>query len=286
MRYLLFTLFLVTCCISYSQSRAKERVDTGPAWSSDGNLIGFSSFRDGNYEIYQMKTDGSEITRLTNNQVDDHYPTWSNDGKWMTYSSKVNGEYDVFIRSTDGGSPINLTNHPSRDGGEYCSWSPDNLNILFTSNRDGAGEIYQLDVRTREFTNLSQHNANDMMPSYSPSGKWIAFSSAREGGTSIFIMDEGGENVKRITNGKLDLFSSWSPDEKKLVFQRRDTEGFTFYTINVDGTNETKLSDEVRFYPRWSPDGSSILYMSPKDGDEEIYIQELVTNEVRQLTEN
>jgi TolB protein len=50
--------------------------DDEPVWSPDGKYIAFVSYRDGNDEIYIMKADGSEVTRLTNNSVDDDYPAW------------------------------------------------------------------------------------------------------------------------------------------------------------------------------------------------------------------
>jgi Tol biopolymer transport system component len=48
-----------------------------PAWSPDGSEIAFTSYRDGNYEIYVMNTDGTGQTRLTNNLAYDGEPTWS-----------------------------------------------------------------------------------------------------------------------------------------------------------------------------------------------------------------
>ncbi len=45
-----------------------------PSWSSDGSRIAFSSNREGKYKIYFMNADGSGLTRLTNNSVDNLYP--------------------------------------------------------------------------------------------------------------------------------------------------------------------------------------------------------------------
>ena len=51
--------------------------DLDPAWSADGKEIVFTSYRDGNPEIYRMKNDGSGLKRLTNNPAWDGYPSWS-----------------------------------------------------------------------------------------------------------------------------------------------------------------------------------------------------------------
>ncbi|HIM10230.1 TPA: hypothetical protein EYM26_05435, partial [Candidatus Poribacteria bacterium] len=52
-------------------------VDQDPTWAPSGNRIAFSSKRDGNFEIYVMKADGTDVTRLTNHNAEDYYPSWS-----------------------------------------------------------------------------------------------------------------------------------------------------------------------------------------------------------------
>jgi len=47
-----------------------------PTWSPDGNLIAFSSNRSGSYQIYIMRMDGSNVTRITNSG-ENTAPTWS-----------------------------------------------------------------------------------------------------------------------------------------------------------------------------------------------------------------
>jgi Tol biopolymer transport system component len=48
----------------------------GPSWSPDGDWIAFTSFRDGNNEIYIMHPDGTQQVRLTNNLISDWQPRW------------------------------------------------------------------------------------------------------------------------------------------------------------------------------------------------------------------
>lgn len=47
-----------------------------PSWSSDGKWIVFQSERDGNFEIYKMRSDGTDVTRLTNRSGWDGWPSF------------------------------------------------------------------------------------------------------------------------------------------------------------------------------------------------------------------
>ena len=51
--------------------------DLGPFWSPNGKFIGFTTNRDGNYEIYVMRSDGSEPHRLTERAGSDGQGSWS-----------------------------------------------------------------------------------------------------------------------------------------------------------------------------------------------------------------
>ena len=59
--------------------------DTSPNWSPDGTRIAFASNRDGDYEIYAMNADGTAVTKLTDDAVDQRDPAWSPDGTKIAF---------------------------------------------------------------------------------------------------------------------------------------------------------------------------------------------------------
>ena len=79
--------------------------DTFPMWSPRGDQIAFCSFRDGDFDIYTMRTDGSGVRKLTNSHGNDAHPTWSPDGRWIVFSSSRQGFKDEAMLDEWGPQP-------------------------------------------------------------------------------------------------------------------------------------------------------------------------------------
>lgn len=73
-----------------------------PNWSPNGRRIAYSTTVSGNREIYTMKTDGTDVVRLTNNLADDLSPKYSPDGTLMVISSTRDGYYQLYTMNADG----------------------------------------------------------------------------------------------------------------------------------------------------------------------------------------
>ena len=269
--------------------------------------IVFSSYRDGNTEIYIMNADGSNQTRLTNNPAADEYPSWSPDGKKIAFGSNRDGNNEVYIMNADGSNQTNLTDNPAYDLGP--SWSPDGKKIAFASERDGNVDVFIMNTDGSNQTRLTNNPAADVKPQWSPDGKKIAFQTTRNGKEDVYVMNSDGSNETRLTNNPAsDLGLSWSPDGKKIAFaSRRDGNSEIFYgnteiyIMNADGSNQTRLTNNPSFdmVPCWSPDGKKIAFYSlrndvPPEKDErlwyemnaEIYVMNADGSEQKNITNN
>jgi len=260
--------------------------DFGPAWSPDGKRIAFASNLDGNYEIYVMNADGSGQTRLTNNQADDYDLAWSPDGNRIAFASNLDGNYEIYVMNIDGSGQTRLTNNQASDF--YPAWSPDGKQIAFYSKRDEPNpdscgsncnyEIYVMNANGSGQTRLTNNQAKDFGPAWSPDGKQIAFYSKRDEPNSdscgsncnyeIYVMNANGSGQTRLTNNQAsDFYPAWSPDGKQIAFYSRRDEpnpdscgnncNYEIYVMNADGSEQTRLTNNQAddSGPTWQPVG-------------------------------
>jgi TolB protein len=159
-------------------------VPAGAAFPGDNGKIVFESDRFGDFEIFVMEPDGTVVTQLTSNAVNDVAPAWSADGTRIAWASSGN----ICVMDADGSNQTCLTGDPATEGDP--AWSPDGTSILFERGiaADGMNEdIFVLDVATAAATPCVVDPARDMGPAWSPDGAYIAFHSNRDGDSDIYL---------------------------------------------------------------------------------------------------
>jgi dipeptidyl aminopeptidase/acylaminoacyl peptidase len=144
---------------------------------------------------------------------------------------------------------------------------------------------------------------DERYPSYSPDGTQIAFRGDLDlaepsGDEEIYVMDADGTNVRQLTsNADFDSAPSWSPDGKRILFERAPAGTFTpgteaqekdVYVMRADGTDVRRLTDSPGLDegPEFSPDGTKIAFSSARDRQQEIYVMDADGSNPRRLTDN
>jgi Tol biopolymer transport system component/C-terminal processing protease CtpA/Prc len=194
-----------------------------PALSPDGKRLAFVYRGD----LWLASAKGGRATPLTQHIETDTSPVFSPDGQWIAFASRRSGSLDIFAVPAEGGPARQLTWHAGTDVPQ--GWSPDSKQILFTGRRDGANfGIFALDVASLRTELLCEDYAPLSSPSFSPSGRLIAYSRygfhwtrpryAGSAAAQIWLLDRyNGDRRPLTTNGHQHLWPRFLPDGQHLV---------------------------------------------------------------------
>lgn len=212
----------------------------------------------------------------------------------IAFESDRNGGFDLFTQEV--GTNSSAVAWLVATGDDVTpEWSPDGSKIVYASNRDGDFEIYVRTMGGQE-QKLTNNSAEDAHPSWSPSGDRIIFTSNRNGDYfQIYSMRADGSDVRQIgvIPGNHAMSPYYSPDGSRIVFMRASVAApvcqwnWDVWTMAADGSNQRRITSHLAadMYPRWSPDGSLIIFAGCRNFlDFDLYTINLATNVERRLT--
>ncbi len=170
-------------------------------------------------------------------------------------------------------SPEDIAGAPNVDiywGG--LDLSPDGSEVAFSWDRSGAFEVYTAPLIGDRIIQLTDAGARSVVPRWSPGGGWVAFLRDADGGETfqIVVVDRDGARERQLTDDRdvMHRDISWSPDGTRLAYTANPHGGkFAIYVMDVRTREHRRLTDasEDDHAPRWSPDGSTILFWSRRD---------------------
>jgi Tol biopolymer transport system component len=264
-------LFLSVAWAGLAAQSQREDEPQQPEALAPRAKIAFASYRDGNFEIYSMDADGSNLSRLTENAGEDTNPAWSPDGSRLAFVSSRDGNPEIYTMNADGTNQTRLTDNAASDLTPV--WSPDGLTLIFVSNRTGNDDIFRVNGDGTGLINLTNDAGDDFSPSFSPDGQFIAFASNRDGiQFEIYRMDAAGFNLLRLTNNdRNDINPSVSAG--RITFQSDRNDNDEIFSMNPDGSNQISVTNDLGLDgdPSRSSDGSRIAFATSRDGNFEIY---------------
>ena len=186
----------------------------------------------------------------------------------------VPGTMQLFISASDGSDEHPLLATPRDD--YDAVWAPDGKSIVFTSDRNGSGDLFRVNADGSGLTQLTSDAAYEDQGAFSPDGKQLVFVSTRGSGYSdLWTLDIATKRAKALTSGPGgDYRPAWSPDGKWIAFSsgRGITAPFAegrwerqqlaeIYLIRPDGSGMRKVTSTGGFCgsPKWMNDSRHVL---------------------------
>jgi Tol biopolymer transport system component len=238
--------------------------DEYPVWSPDGNAIAFTSDREGTYDIFKMKPDGTDIVQLTSSPAQEKEPSWYPDGTAVAYTS----ETKKFLRKQLMLKRVDIHTKETRriipgysKGHAIPDVSPTGELLTFTAKRTIGWEAALYSAGNKKVTFLDE-GGKSCRARFSRDGKKLAYvSSKADGKGDIWIMNPDGSEKTRLTerDDTYDYFPSWSPDDRHIVFnssRQHDHNGdWQLYVIDVQTLKTALLFDSPGndVFPDWAP---------------------------------
>jgi len=241
-----------------------------PALSPQGDKMVFLSSMEGKISVYLMDVlEGKVIRKLIKGYTSEDFEEmhllapgfgWSPDGKNISLSAKAGEEDALCIYNIE--SDETAQYKFELDGIFETSWSPRGDEIAFIGNKNGASDIYIFSIESKNITNITNDVFSDKNPSWSSDGQRIVFTS-----------DRGGYIEERISPNDFDMH--------KHNYNNDD-----IYIINRDGSELIRVTDfsTKEYSPLFTPDGTTLAYISEQNGISNIYLHNLETDEIWPVT--
>ncbi len=245
--------------------------NTSPSISPQGDKIAFISDRNDYFDVFLMSAiDGQILDKLisgqrTNDFEELHLLTpriaWSPDGKQIALAVKAGAHDAIYLVDVNSGDSEKI--EFELDGIFSVDWSPDGKELAFVGVKAPQSDIYLYDLETKKLTNLTDDIFTDSDPVFAPDSRTIYFSSDRRDFTSAAKIPPGFR-ISRMDYSQLDLYA--------IDVETRTMRRVTDYP-NSDETS-----------PVFSPDGKRLLYISDRNGINNIYERDLQTGDDRAIT--
>ena len=166
------------------------------------------------------------------------------------------------------------------------SFAPDGRRLAIDISDGSQTDVWVYEWARDTLSRLTFDSANDARPVWSPSGRYIAFASTRNGASNLYLQRaDGTGDVQRLTESKNAQFpSSWHPSGKYLAyFETVPGQASNVLILPLEGDDATgwKPGTPQVFLAgpftessgMFSPDGRWIAYLSNESGRNEIYIR-------------
>ncbi len=270
------------------------------SWSADGVYLGFEVITDGFRKIMLKDLAGNYARdlQMVPKGRDDFLDgmvvksaqsynaglRWSRDSTRFAFMSNGGvGEYNIYVGAI-GAKEKPVTKSQTKEG--YATWSPSTNEIAFVSGRSGNGDIYLVDLKSKDVERLSATDSVDIFPEWFPNGNRIVFASGDALNHDLYLVERPDRRspwakARPLTQwARDDLRPTVSPDGRYVAFYSDSGEAggdgvrkWNIHVVPTDGGRTFKESElmtmvvaedvviDLNTGPAWSPDSRKIFFV-------------------------
>jgi serine/threonine-protein kinase len=197
-----------------------------PRISPDGKRVAVSTLESQQAIVWVYDLNRSSAIRRLTLSGKDRFPIWSADGQWVVFQSTREGDAGIFRQRADGSGAVErLTKADPGTTHTPDSWSPTSNAFLYSITRSDTTTlwVHRLDSKRSEQLSDVQSIGNMVNATFSPDGKWIAYSTGEQRTTSenfVFVQPfpATGAKYQISQTGENGHHAIWSRDQKWLYY--------------------------------------------------------------------
>ncbi len=158
--------------------------------------------------------------------------------------------------------------------------------IAFVSTGSGNKEIYSCEFDGYDPQQLTRNHAITLFPAWSSNGRYLAYTSYKQGKPDLFIKNLAEIQEISVANKGLNITPAWVPGKFELAATLSFSGDQEIYLLTGSGKIIKRLTNMrgSDISPAWSPASKKLAFVSNRSGTPQIYIKNMDSGKVRRLT--
>lgn len=249
--------------------------ELSPVWTADSSYIIYTVKKDGSdfFEAYRMKANGSEIERTGLGEGNlTSFNDLSLDGIDLLLMKSFDSQLGLYLANLEDGTVVPVVDDPqiSEGWGAWCR-----LGKKITYSQKSADTPSQLWIVDRDGSNKTRLGTSENVgvgKDWCPLGLRVIYSAKDSKETDdLWVIDFYGTNQTQLTNTSYNEWTpSFSPNGKWIVYVSDEGGSPDIWLRDIEGNYRSRLTNNIGrpdSVPKWSPDGSKIVFAGYNEGN-------------------